>query len=314
MEGLHNASTSPWASAAAKPVAAAVESGQLSEDGSSPPTLSPVPAAAEAYRASRPRWVVSLMWVDERAEACFRNCSEFAALLAEMEQRGGDAPLTASDDNVTLEQLAAELMTHGEELHHGSVDALFSGSVGLNGCYTPPLFVTAGELAVSLDERVTLEALLALIQAESLTGEPLQRAVDSAQTALDRGQLETARASELGRALVAAYCQHEQRKLLPAELTTYARRMALEQGAVVKRFAFGAKQVRALLYPREQGADGPSPMVAYVPEQAHACLPLFDRFDARLIVRLHLHQDEQESLPYAVEVLAIAQVVTLNAS
>ena len=55
--------------------------------------------------------------------------------------------------------------------------------------------------------------------------------------------------------------------------------------------------------------DSPAAPV-YLPESIAAELPLFERFNARLLVEVHPPVEQQESFPAAFRALAAARVLT----
>jgi hypothetical protein len=91
------------------------------------------------------------------------------------------------------------------------------------------------------------------------------------------------------------------------EQEAHTERMLLEQRRYQKRTVLGKPWIRAIFVP----AGSEESIPAYLPEALAAELPMFQRFQARLVAELHLQLDQFESHPNALKVAALARVTPI---
>jgi hypothetical protein len=86
----------------------------------------------------------------------------------------------------------------------------------------------------------------------------------------------------------------------------HTRRLLLEQRSYQKRDLWSDSFLRAVIAPAGEGSAIP----AYLPASLAKQLPLFARFPARLLAEAFPQQDQAESCPVALRVVALGRVVT----
>jgi hypothetical protein len=100
-------------------------------------------------------------------------------------------------------------------------------------------------------------------------------------------------------------------RMLPADyLDVHARRILLDQRAYQKRVFADEEWIRGLLH---TGASEGSAVPAYLPAALARKLPLLSRFPARILAEAVPQQDQYESHPAALEVIALARVLPARA-
>jgi isopentenyldiphosphate isomerase len=100
------------------------------------------------------------------------------------------------------------------------------------------------------------------------------------------------------------------RMLPPSYLDTHTDRILLEQRHYQRRTVFGEPWIRSLF--AHPGSSQTMP--AYLPDAIAKKLPMFQTIRARLIAEAHLQQDQYETHPSALRVVAIGRVASLMTS
>ena len=102
-----------------------------------------------------------------------------------------------------------------------------------------------------------------------------------------------------------------QSRALPANyVETNVERILLEQRCFQKRTLLGSARLRAAFVPRGRrgaGRQGPG-IPTYLPEHLEKALPMFQRFRAAILAEAHSQQDQFETHPTALGVLALGRV------
>lgn len=282
----------------------------------SPPAESAGPAPARDTGARRPapgardaRDAVLLLWLDSGQVPRIYRKPAFREILDELEEQEPDPELDASvegapadvdDHRAVFEILVRGAATDAEGLQRAMVQALRE-----DGKYIAPLVLLAGEIAFPFDELETLRATV--VTASPLAGadEPLKAAIGNAREFLDTPNLTCAPAVAEGMTarIRDAFAQGK-RVVPPGYLDAQTERVLLEQRHYQKRTVLGAPHLRALFH--LAGAQAPVP--AYLPAAAAPRLPLFQRFRARLLATCHIAEDQNETHPAALKVLALARI------
>jgi hypothetical protein len=174
------------------------------------------------------------------------------------------------------------------------------------GALAPALVLLTGELELPFDEVAALSALIEaatpLARADARLAEVLEHATAMAKTPLQHAPEV---AADLSASVREAWAQAN--KQLPAEhLDALTARVLVARRAYQRRDVLGEDWVRALFTPA--GASHPIP--AYLPPIAAKRLPLFRGFAARVLADVIPQQDQQEESAVALEIGAIARVLT----
>ncbi len=181
-----------------------------------------------------------------------------------------------------------------------------------DGTFASPLVIVAGELSFDFDEVETLRAILTVITPFLGADKKLREVASGATEALKaEGRLPGDIAAGLTRRIEEAFAQG-QRSVAAGYLDTSVERILLEGRRYAKKTLFGEPRLRALLaFPGGPagGAASAAPLPAYLPEALATRLPLFRRFKARAIVELRPQEDQYETHPDALVVLALARVI-----
>lgn len=265
----------------------------------------------DMMRAEAPTEMLQLLWYDADSVARIRRVPAWKNVFEEFERSprsrdleivdGAREPWEAEDRQEIFEVLSMATPTDGK-----GVEEALDGAVGERGKFTPPIVLLAGELDQQFDE---LEALKAAMS----TATPLVTPAD------EQLRVSVAVAKEFvqvpGLVATPAVCEGlttrirdafvREKKSLPSDyLDQQIERGLLTNRSYQKRDVFGGTHLRCLIcLPGEK-----VPIVGYLPADVAKKLPMWKRFRARLIVEVHAAQDQYESAPRAVMVLALARV------
>ncbi len=290
-----NTAAQPWATTPS-PVAAAV-------------AVAPVHPIARASYRTEPPDINQLIWYHPQSVARFRRSSEWKVLLQALEQKPRDKELddpALVDDAMEMEDRREvfEILTHGAAKSHDTVQQTYLAAIRDDGKFVPPLVLVAGELAFSFDELETLKATVTTVSPLATPNdESLRAALDNAREFLKTPGLSSAPAVSDGLTARIKEAFGQGRRSVPAGyIDTHTERVLLEQRYYQKRTVLGERYLRALL--PLSGSAYPT----YIPEAVSAKLPMYQRFRARLIVEIHQQEDQYESHPLALRVLALSRV------
>ena len=202
---------------------------------------------------------------------------------------------------IDVSSILARATPAGAELERTLFDATPPGAT-----LKPLLVLLAGELELRFDEVAAMKALILAATPLARVDAPLQAALDFAAE-MARTPLQSAPevAEGLATSLRHAWAGAN-RSLPPEHLDAQTARALLAARAYQRRDLFGETWVRALLTP----TGAPTPLPAYLPEEAARRLPLFARFAVRAIAEVLPQQDQSEDAPVALRVLALARVIT----
>ena len=178
------------------------------------------------------------------------------------------------------------------------------------GRFTPPLVVLSGELRFPFDEVEHLKAAAAaakpLARDDKRLSDLLEMVCELVGTPLLQGS--PGAVDSLLRDLSGAVSQSK--RPLPVKfLDAHLERVLLEQRRYQKRTVFGAPMIRGLFTPTGSSAAVP----AYLPESASDKLPLVVQMKVRLIVEASSSQDQYESHPQALRVVALGRAMAVEA-
>jgi hypothetical protein len=277
-----------------------------------PWTASPAPSRPARSPARREaREVVQLVGFDPKSARRIRRKAPWRAIVEALEQ---EAPVPDSEEEdarfedpegVEDRRELLAVLARGEALDSDGLNLALVEGVRDDGSFVPPLALLLGELSFPFDERETLRALVATATPLLGNDEGLKSAVEAARALLKAPELQVAATVIEGMTgrIKEAFASGK-RALPPAYLDGQAERVLLDHRHYQRRRVFSASMVRALLHP--PGAAAPVP--AYLPELLAAALPSYQRLKVRLIAELHLAEDQYESHPAALKVVALARI------
>jgi hypothetical protein len=306
---------SPWAAASApriSPATPVTPPPLPSPSKPAPPSKAP-PARAPAPAVSRPAPadVLDLLWFDP--DALPRIRSRFSALIDQLEfepldprhDLPVDDPKASRDRHHAFGVLTQAPVTDAPGVSRAMVEAISD-----KGRFTPPVVVLSGELRFPFDEVEHLKAAAAaakplarddkrlsdlLEMVNELVGTPLLQGSPGAVDSLLR---------DLSGAVSAS------KRPLPVKfLDAHLERVLLEQRRYQKRTVFGAPMLRGLFTP----AGSSAPVPAYLPEAVAEKLPLVVQMKVRLIAEASGAQDQYESHPQALRVVALSRAMAVDA-
>jgi hypothetical protein len=213
-----------------------------------------------------------------------------------------DPPPEAAEE-AARRDLAA-VLGGGSPVGAAELDELVTEALGAGGTLTPPLTLVAGELELPFDEIETLEAVVAAATPLAAVDPRLKEALDAAAEAL-KADLRGAPEVVDGLVLRVREAWSKANRLLPPTyLDAHAERVLLSQRHYQKRELLDAAWIRGVIH-QGGGPDGQVP--AYLPASLAKKLPLFKRFAARAVVEALPRQDQYESHPVALRVVALAR-------
>ena len=262
------------------------------------------PAAARA-----PGEVIDLIWFDPGTPDRVRIHLPWQELVARLrpvpdEPERDDDPLVDPPEVVDRGDVFG-VITDADPTSLDDLDQCLAAATSPRGAFTPALALITGELELTFDEVKTLEATIAAVAPLSAgPDKKLKEAFDAAVEALASPFVQASgRANEVVAARLRDTFAQGSWSLPAGWLDQQVERTLVEQRRYQKRSLLGETWIRALVGPR--GAAVP----VYLPEALAGKLPLYARFPARLVVEVHLQQDQYETHPAALRCLALARVV-----
>ncbi|HVK66992.1 MAG TPA: hypothetical protein VM694_21050, partial [Polyangium sp.] len=305
--------TSPWAAGASAnvigapthtPVAAPVTTTPAAQDDMRPR----VPPARPSRRLGPE--VVDLLWFDPQGVARIR--AAFPTIVDELEfepldpkhDLPTDDPNASRDRHDTFGVLTRATPTDGRGIQRAMLE-----SISETGRFTPPVVMLTGELRFPFDEVEHLQAAVAAITPlVTEDNKKLKDALEAANEVLKTPLLQApsnveAVTSELRDAL-----RQSRRSVTVTQLDAHIERVLLDQRKYQKRIVFGDEQIRALCVPAGENTTVP----VYLPQILAMKLPLMLKMKARLLAEAHAQQDQYESHPNALRVLALGRVVSID--
>lgn len=296
-------SRQPGTGSAAGGVLAAMDAARAPADNT--PARTPSPPAAPHKRA-RPALRHKLLWFDPRRVGDVRAEPGFADLLSDRELRlieeGRDEELegTARDRADVF-----ELLVRGADVPLRELSTRVDAATDEHGMFEPPVLVVAGELSFPFDPVARLRATVTVLTPLSLGDKPLRGLIDEAEEMLRSPWLEGSH--EVADQLVVRLkgdATRAKRGLGAEVIDKRTEQLLLEQRAYQERKLYGATWLRALIADNNE-----PPQLCYLPAALRDILPLYARFEARLLVELDLREEQGESCPLALKALALARTL-----
>jgi hypothetical protein len=167
-----------------------------------------------------------------------------------------------------------------------------------------PLVVTGGELEIGLDEAAWLEAVVRAASPLAGGDKKLKEAIEAATEMLKAPLSGMPDIAESLAARVREAWAKANRSLPATYLEAAAERTLLEQRRYQVREILDDTWIRAVL----GGAAFEGSVVVYLPAKIGKRLPLFRRFEARILAEVMLPQDQGETGTVALKVAALGRV------
>jgi hypothetical protein len=274
---------------------------------SSPADAAPAPAKSEVARAA-PAEIVDLLWFDAGLPDRVRVAPAWFTLVA----RARPVPEQPMDDDPPEDPPAVvdrrdvfTVLTDADPTSLDDLEGCVAAATTPKGAFTPPLAALRGELEIAFDDLETLKATLAVVAPFAVGPDKrLKETFEAANEALKERLFPTSGrpVENLTARLRDAFAAGSWS--LPAGyLDLQVERALVEQRRYQRRAVLGETWLRALLGLRGSAAP------VYLPEALVGRLPLYARFNARVIVEVLLQQDPFEAHPYALKCLALARAV-----
>jgi hypothetical protein len=261
---------------------------------------------ADAGRASSAE-IVDLLWFEAGLADRVRVHPPWLAMIARLrrvppEPAYDDDPPEDPPEVVDRRDVFAAL-TDAEPTSVDDLEACVAAATTERGAFTPPLAALRGELELSFDDVETLKATVATVAPFAAGPDKrLKDAFDAATAALESPTLAASgRAVDTLTTRVREAFAAGSWSLPAGYLDQQVERSLVEQRKYQKRSLLGETWIRATMGPRGSAAP------VYLPASLAGKLPLYARFAARLVVEVHLQQDQYESHPFALRGLALAR-------
>lgn len=276
------------------------------------PVEAPV-APAPAPRAGRvTRDVVELLWFDPEAVARLREAPAFRDLCAEPPPKPRDdfdfdaEPPPEIPREVKDKKAVFAIMSRGGPIDGEGMNLAIAEAVGDDGTFVPPLVLVAGDLSFPFDDLETLKATVTAVTPLIAGDKKLKDTVDTVNELLQTPWLQsgTGVAEGLTARVKEAFAQGN--RMLPASyLETHTDRILMEQRHYQRRTVFGEPHIRCLLTPTGNASSIPT----YLPEALAKKLPMFQTLKGRVIAEAHVQQDQYETHPCALRVVALGRTI-----
>lgn len=270
------------------------------------------PAAAADWAdgdSPGPGAVLDLLWFEPKLLPRARKHAAWRDLLDGLEDKPHDPDIDApglADGSAGGEDRRAifEILAHGAPLGPAALRGALKGAVRSDRRFVAPLVLVAGEISFPFDEVEALRALAAAA-APFASGDPaLQGAIEGAREVASTPDLALIADIVEGAAARLRETYGKGKRALPlAEIEAQADRALLKQRRYQRRDLFGGPQIRALFRLPEASDAIPT----YLPAALTDVLPMYQRFEARLIAEAHLAADQHEAHRVALRAAAIAR-------
>lgn len=271
------------------------------------------------------RDVVDLLWFDPAYVPRIREEQAWKALIASLKKAKRtkkdkfddfddpfeDAPSRTPDQEKEFEERrdVYGVLTQASTTDIEGINEAIADAVQEDGTFIKPLVVVAGDLHFPFDELEMLKATVTAVTPFMAGDKKLKDTVDTVNELLKTPWLQsgTGVAEGLTQRVREAFSQGN-RSLPASYLETHTDRILLEQRHYQKRVVFGEPWIRSLF-----SLPGTSQAIpSYLPESMSKKLPMFQTMRVRMIAEAHLQQDQYETQPSALKVIALGRVATLS--
>lgn len=319
LSGSGSSGAVPGGAVAASNAAASATAWSTSNPAPLTPTESSATATARPGTRIVTRDVVDLLWFDPTFVDRIREEPKWKELIASLKPKASfeddpfeDAPVKPPEKEKASEERrdVFGVLTRAQATDIEGVNEAIADGVAEDGTFNRPLLVLSGDLTFPFDELETLKATVTAVTPLIANDKKLRETVDTVNELLKTPWLQSSSGVAEGLTLRVkdAFAQGN-RMLPPSYLDTHTERMLLEQRHYQKRTVFGELWIRSLLLPL--GASQSIP--AYLPESLSKKLPMFQTMKVRMIAEAHLQQDQYETHPSSLRVVALGRVAMLTA-
>lgn len=287
----------------------------IPDRGAAAPLPSPAaPVARGTSRTADPREALFLLWYDEASVRRMRKHKPFREVLKEAESK----PVEPELDEGTPDDLPSdiedrrdvyEIVARASSLDAPGVTEALDRSIREDGKVIPSLALCAGELVMAFDEVERLKATVATVTPLSLGDESLKASLQVAKEFLALPNLASAPAAAEGltKRVLETFAQGK-RAVTVEQVEGQVERALLEQRSYQRRKVFGGKHLRCMLVM----SGGREAIPAYLPEALAEELPMFVRFRVRLVAEVRMAEDQYETHPAGLRVVALGRVVAVR--
>lgn len=266
----------------------------------------PKPRPAPSARSVRGH-VTDLLWFDDDALPAVRRVPAWRKLLREAERAAPDAELDdvgPNDDPAAVDDRrdVFDVLARGVPMDVAETSEALHGAIRSDGKFVPPLVLTEGRLTCPLDPRARLEAEMALVAPLAMNDERLQEELQLIRGFMTAGDLLAPNmVAMLSGRLWSSFAQT--RRMVSSEmLQRQADDVVRRKRRYQQRELFGDDYLRGRLTD-----DREDETIIYLPKAIAKRLPLFAELRVRLIGRLHMRLDPEESVETALQVFALAR-------
>lgn len=261
-----------------------------------------------------PAEIVELLWFDPAAVERIRDNPPWRAVLEAIAPRppeiryDDEAPPPDEPEEVKAQRDVFGVLTEAGPISAGGLDDSISRAIGPMGAFRPPLALVAGELAFPFDELETLKATVAAVSPLAAGDKKIKEIVETVNELLKTPWLEGSSGVAEGLTNRVKEAFGQAARLLPAGyLEAHTERRLLEKRHYQRRTVLGRTWIRGLVTMGGGAVSAPAVPV-YLPDELATKLPMFQRLEARMVAEVHLQQDQYESHPHALRVVALARV------
>jgi len=285
----------------------------------------PAPRVSPQISAAPAREAMTLLWLEEsRMEAILAE-QQWVSLLSESEIEESEPSQSEDEEEIdyTTEEeddepesvkqrrRVGKILARGEPSDGPGLALGVANAVTKNGTLEPPIMLASGDLSFPFEAWETLRVLMIAATPTALLDKKLKEILDGITETTKIPGIE--RSSSIAEGLATrvrdAFAQSN-RQLGVSWLDAQAERMLLEGRCYQKRSVLGQTFLRCLLH--APGAEEGIP--TYLPESLNKTLPLVTKMRARVVAEVHAQQDQYETYPRSLRVLALGHLIDLGAS
>ncbi len=271
----------------------------------------PTPQERPGPRLNELREALSLLWFDEQSVRRIRKHKPFREILEAAQKRPIDDDFEDTSGGELAEEIEDrrdifEVLTSGTSVDAQGVTEALERNIREDGKLIYGLVFCAGEIVMTFDEVERLKATVTTVTPLSAGDENLKASLQIAKDFLALPNLSSAPSVAEGLVKRIQDTFASVKRAVPADyVEIQTERALLEQRHYQKRKVFGGKYLRGLLV-LGGGKEG---VPVYLPEGLGEELPMFVRFRVRLIAEVRTTEDQYETHPAALRVLALGRVV-----
>lgn len=264
-----------------------------------------------------------LLWYDSSPQVItqIRGVPDWKVILgdldAELRKRKSQDPFDFDEEpppapppEVQERRDVFAILTRAQTTDPDSLGMLLMEAVTDDGSFIPPLVLFSGELVFPFDEVETLKATVtAATPFAGNDNKKLKETIDTANDLLKTPWIHSSGGVAEGMTQKVRDAFSQSARMLPAGyLDMHTSRVLLEQRHYQKRSVFGEESIRCEFTPTLSSVAIP----AYLPSDLSKKLPMFQRFRSKVIAEAHVQQDQFESHPSALKVVALGRLMTLG--